>query len=397
MTALTLKYRPKTWADVVGQEATTTVLQGMVRKQDVPPCLILGGTRGSGKTTTARILAGALNCLQVADGEPCGQCGSCLGVWKTNSQSVLEIDAASSGGVDDIRKLRDLALYAHDGEWRVVLLDEAHSMSKEAFNALLKTLEEPPPRTVFIMLTTEVHKIPDTIQSRGMRFEFRRITLKDIARRVKWIAVTEGIAHDNQLMVEIARHARGGMRDAVMTLDQCRITGIETAEAFRAHFGSEEVAPPIIHAALVGDLGTVTKLAGEAVNRTGDASQLVAELTQVVRDLLVVKTGGTPPCMPQSVPARKQLAQAVDVSALPRALQILWDARSRVRDDDDQLTAGQVTCILLAEALKPIPQTQQQAVVLSSGPPITPETAAPPSEPLSLADMQVLVAQQPGG
>jgi DNA polymerase-3 subunit gamma/tau len=196
---LARRYRPQTFDEMVGQKHIRPILKRLVVNQEkLPPVLLFAGTRGTGKTTAARIIAKALNCtpeppLDPNANRPCNECPSCLAVTIGNSLDVLEVDAASNGGVAEIRKIKDMVGYAVGGQWRVVLLDEAHSMSKEAFNALLKVLEEPPPQTLFVLLTTEPGKIIDTIVSRSMSFDFRRVTVADIVERLKFIAANENI------------------------------------------------------------------------------------------------------------------------------------------------------------------------------------------------------------
>lgn len=380
---LTLRYRPHTFADLVGQNRSTAVLRAMVRKDRVPPVLIFGGTRGSGKTSAARILAAALNCKKrdSDSAEPCGSCVQCEGVWLTNSVSVLEIDAASSGGVEDVRKLRDLALYSHDGTYRVVLLDEAHGLSREAFNALLKTLEEPPPRTVFVMLTTEANKIPETIRSRAMSFEFRRIRSEEIIGRLTYVAKTEHLEVEPDLLSEIARQAKGGLRDAIMLLDQVRSIGISKGADFREWFGVAELGLELIKTCLSGDYAAVVECSAEAVARTGDASQLLTEAAEVLRDLVIIHAGGNPPCMPEQLEGRMALASSVkELSGLAEAMRVLWRASGQVRHEEDQVLAAQVIGVILSDALCP---TARQPI---------PQSIAAVGAELSLDDMRGMAA-----
>jgi DNA polymerase-3 subunit gamma/tau len=341
------------------------VLRAMVRQQSVPPALIFGGSRGTGKTSAARILAAALNCTERAEGEaePCGKCGQCEGVWLSNSSSVIEVDAASSGGVEDVRKLRDITLYAHSGTHRVIMLDEVHSASRDAFNALLKTLEEPPPKVVFVLLTTETGKIPETIRSRAMSFEFRRIRPAEIVERLLHIAAAESIAVDEDLAAQIARQAKGGLRDAVMLLDQVRSIGISKGSDFREWYGIADTGLELVRVCLSGEQAAVVECCAEAVARTGDAGQLMAEATEVLRDIIVIRAGGEPPCLAQQLEARAQLAVAVDPACVAEALRVLWRASGQLRYEEDQVLAAQVVGVILADTLRPkadqpIPQAQ---------------------------------------
>lgn len=391
MTVLALSYRPVTFSDVVGQAPIKAVLQAMVRTGQVPPALIFGGSRGTGKTTCARIMAAALNCDDQKNGDACGICPSCKGVQATVSSSVLEIDAASNGGVEEIRKIKDICSYAHEGTWRVVLLDEAHSMSREAFNALLKLLEEPPPGTLFVLLTTEVHKILETVRSRSMAFEFRRLSPADIIGRLQHIAATEKIDADPALLSEIAQRCQGGMRDAVMLLDQVSRVGISTVEAYRDLFGITDIAVPLLTAALAGDLPKGAALIEDAFTRTGDASGVAADLVSLVRDLLTLKAGATLSGMsPEAVAARQGLVERTPQSQLATAIRVLWELKPRVRaTEDDQLASMHMAYVLLTEALHRIAPGASAADTLT----LAQQTPAP-QQRMTLAEMRLRTGQQ---
>lgn len=388
MGTLTLTHRPHSWDEVVGQGHVKTILKSMVKSGSMPPALILGGSRGTGKTTCARILAAALNCDERSDGDCCGLCPSCKGVQNTNSMSVLEIDAASNGGIEEVRKIRDMCQYAHDGQWRVVLLDEAHSMSKEAFNSLLKILEEPPPYTVFVLITTEVDKILETVRSRSMMFEFRRITMDDIVKRLRLIATSEQIDVEDGLLVEIASRVHGGMRDAVMSLDQARRVGVQNAEEWRELFGIRDVSVPLLRAAIRGQQNVGSEIIGEQYRRTGDAQGMTNDVTLLVRDLLVIKAGGKPECSEASLVERTELASTVDERQLVRVIQVLWELRSRLRAfDSDQRTAMEMAFVLIAESFRARVQSQNGAVPVVSY----------EEKPLSLQDVRAFLAPQRAG
>ena len=223
------KHRPQTFAEIAGQDHVSTTLQNAVRSGTVAHAYVFAGSRGTGKTSMAKILAKALNCTG-PDAEhvvtqptvtPCGVCDSCRAIAASTALDVIEMDAASNRGIDDIRELRDKVGYAPvQGRYKVYIVDEAHMLTKEAFNALLKTLEEPPAHVVFVLATTEVHRIPATILSRCQRFDFRRPRVHDIALVVGQIAASEHIAIDEPAVLEIARHAEGGFRDAIGTLEK---------------------------------------------------------------------------------------------------------------------------------------------------------------------------------
>ncbi|MCU0610020.1 MAG: DNA polymerase III subunit gamma/tau [Chitinispirillaceae bacterium] len=214
-------WRPDTFDDVVGQEHITGTLKKAIEKDRVAHAFIFSGTRGVGKTTTARILAKALNCDKGPTPSPCGECESCRGIKNSMSMDVLEIDGASNRGIDDIRQLRDNVGFASmNNKYRIFVIDEVHMLTREAFNALLKTLEEPPPKVIFIFATTEPEKVPQTILSRCQRFDFRRIVPEQIADRLAFICKEDGIDAEKSALMLIARKAEGSMRDALSLLDQ---------------------------------------------------------------------------------------------------------------------------------------------------------------------------------
>lgn len=355
-TILANKYRPVTFADVVGQAHIKPILKAIVASGEVPPALIFSGTRGVGKTTCARIFAAALNCQDPKDGDCCGSCAQCLSVQTVNSSSVLEIDAASSGGIDEVRKIKDLCHYGHEGEWRVILLDEAHSMSSAAYNALLKILEEPPSKTVFVLVTTEPDKIIGTVRSRSMPFEFRRVKMSDLASRLRHIAEIEGISGDSDLFSEISKSAQGGLRDAVMLLDQVTRVGVSTASGFREFFGIQDYSLPLMWSALRGDYAEGHRLVSDHFSRTGEAAGMVSDLSRLVTDLLSIKCGGTPPGFSEEALAeRVEMSQAVTSEALVRVIEILWDLRQRTRaTENDQRSAMEMAFALVANAVRPV-------------------------------------------
>jgi DNA polymerase-3 subunit gamma/tau len=215
------KWRPKGFGDVVGQEHIVGTLRRAIEGDRVAHAYIFTGTRGVGKTTTARILARALNCEKGPTATPCGECAACKDILSGSSFDVLEIDGASNNSVDDVRELRDNIGYsAMTGKYRVIVIDEVHMLSKSAFNALLKTLEEPPQNVIFILATTEVHKIPATIQSRCQRYDFRRVGAEQLAAHLAKICEAEKVAFDKSALALIARKANGSVRDSLSLLDQ---------------------------------------------------------------------------------------------------------------------------------------------------------------------------------
>ncbi len=221
-TALYRKWRPSEFDDVKGQDHIVQTLQNQIMGQRIGHAYLFCGTRGTGKTTIAKIFAKAVNCEHPVNGSPCGQCDTCKNIAAGRSMNVVEIDAASNNGVENIREIREQVQYPPtEGRYRVYIIDEVHMLSTGAFNALLKTLEEPPSYVIFILATTEVHKIPITVLSRCQRYDFKRITIETIAVRLRELADAEQIPVEEKALAYIAKAADGSMRDALSLLDQC--------------------------------------------------------------------------------------------------------------------------------------------------------------------------------
>ena len=221
-TALYRKFRPNEFEDVKGQEHIVTTLKNQIKADRIGHAYLFCGTRGTGKTTVAKIFAKAVNCEHPVDGSPCGECASCKAIAAGNSMNVIEIDAASNNGVDNIREIREEVNYSPtEGRYKVYIIDEVHMLSIGAFNALLKTLEEPPSYVIFILATTEAHKIPITILSRCQRYDFRRISIDTITDRLNDLIAREGVEAEDKAIRYVAKAADGSMRDALSLLDQC--------------------------------------------------------------------------------------------------------------------------------------------------------------------------------
>jgi DNA polymerase III subunit gamma/tau len=291
------KYRPQTFSDLTGQEHITRTLSQALDNRRLHHAYIFSGVRGTGKTTTARILAKGLNCHQGITSQPCLQCASCLEIAAGNSLDVLEIDAASNTGVDNVRDviINNLAMAPARDRYKIFVIDEVHMLSTSAFNALLKTLEEPPSHVVFIMATTELHKVPDTILSRCQQFEFRNIATEKILNRLREIANAEGIKIDDAALREIARAGAGSLRDAQSYFDQViASSGAEiTAEDVSSSLGllSVETLGRLAEAIARQDTPMTLNLVEEISSRGYDLRNVTRELMAYLRHLLVVKSG----------------------------------------------------------------------------------------------------------
>lgn len=287
------KYRPKVFSDVYGQDHVTSTLKNEIKNGRVSHAYLFTGSRGTGKTTCAKILAKAVNCEHNVDGEPCNECEVCKGLDNGSIYDVVEIDAASNNGVDNIRELRDETNYAPSrGKYRVYIIDEVHMLSTGAFNALLKTLEEPPAHVIFILATTEVHKLPATILSRCQRFDFKRIQPETMAVRLKEVAGLEGLSLDDDAAVLIARIADGALRDGLSILDQCagrskEINSDLVSEV--AGLAGREAMYKLSDCIANSDSNTAMSIISDLYQNSFDMERLCVEMINHFRNFLVAK------------------------------------------------------------------------------------------------------------
>lgn len=344
--SLALQYRPRRFADLVGQHTAQVLLRQMVALHQVPHALLFDGSRGTGKTTTARILAAALNCA--APQPPCGTCPSCIAVFDGSSTDVLEIDAASNGLVDDVRALRHQVMYATTGLYRIVIFDEAQSASTAAFNAMLKTLEEPPDNTVFILCTTEPAKIPDTVASRCSPFTFRRLAVTDITARLHHIVTAEGFTTETPLLMLLAERADGAMRDAVMLLDQVARVSITTAEQYQRLIGHIDLTPTLVNNLAAGDIAAAFATLDQALTRVADPHSITADLVTLLMDALVLRSGGELTKTGVALADRQNLALALETPTVTAALVLLWELKTKTRADDAR-TMLELALVMLSE------------------------------------------------
>lgn len=331
--ALYRKWRPKRFSDVISQEHITRTLQNQVREGKVAHAYLFTGSRGTGKTTCSKILAKAVNCLHPVDGNPCLECAVCKGIEEGSILDVTEMDAASNNGVGDIRSLRDEANFAPTVcKYRVYIIDEVHMLSQSAFNALLKIMEEPPPHVLFILATTEPHKVPATIISRCQRYDFRRIRPEDSAKRLLYIAGEEGITLTEDAAGLIARLSNGGMRDALSLLDQCMAAETEVTPqvvADTAGIAGREQMFALSDAVLSGDTAKALTLVTELYDRAKEIDRICEELIGHFRDMLICRSVRDPSgmivCLPDEL---ERLQKQADSTPPERILAVLDDLQA---------------------------------------------------------------------
>ena len=294
--ALYRKWRPRTFASVIGQNDITDTLKNAIKRGTISHAFLFAGPRGTGKTSCAKIFAKALNCINLQDGEPCNKCANCLAADKGAMADIMEIDAASNNGVDEIRDIRDKVKYAPtQGKYKVYIIDEVHMLSMGAFNALLKTLEEPPEHVVFILATTELQKVPATIISRTQRYNFKRISQTDLEKRMKYILEQEKISYEDKALAVIAQVADGGMRDALSILDQLLSFDKNKVEYDSAleitGFAAKEKIEQILLAILNEDATKALSLAQTELTNGASSKNILDELIEMATNaLMVIKT-----------------------------------------------------------------------------------------------------------
>ncbi len=368
--ALYRKFRPERFEDVKGQDAIVRTLKNQIKADRIGHAYLFCGTRGTGKTTVAKIFAKAVNCEHPVDGSPCGECEMCRSIADGTSMNVIEIDAASNNGVDSIRQIRDEVAYRPtEGRYKVYIIDEVHMLSIGAFNALLKTLEEPPEYVIFILATTEVQKIPVTILSRCQRYDFRRIPVDVIADRLRELIDKEQLDVEDKAVNYIARAADGSMRDALSLLDQCvsfylgeRLTYEDVLEVLGAV--DTEVFSTLLRQLLAMDTRAVLETVDELIMQGRELSQLASDFTWYLRNLLLIKSSADMEdaldMSAENLARLKEEARMIDNDTLMRYIREFSDLTGQLKNTTQKRVLMEVALIRLCQ---PAMETEPDALL----------------------------------
>ncbi len=358
--ALYRVYRPKNFEDVVGQEHIVKTLKNQIKNNNIGHAYLFSGTRGTGKTSTAKIFARAVNCLNSINEEPCNECDICKDTLNDNIMDIVEIDAASNNSVDDIRELRESVKYTPSkAKYKVYIIDEVHMLSQGAFNALLKTLEEPPSYVIFILATTEPHKIPATILSRCQRFDFKRVSSKDIANRMAYICKRENIEAEDKALSLIARNSQGALRDALSILDQCMSFGNEKIEYDDVIelLGTVNIDELFELSQAIIDENTKKSLQilNEFIVWGKDIRNLINDLIDHFRNIMVCKVSKDLEeiiSLPEeSIDRLKEQAKNIEINDLIRILNILSETQDSMKSSSNTRILAEVTIMKIGQPM----------------------------------------------
>ncbi len=358
--ALYRKWRPQKWGEVIGQEPVVTTLKNAVRADRVAHAYLFAGPRGTGKTTMARLLAKAVNCLAAeAENRPCDQCNHCEAVNQGRFLDLIEVDAASNTSVDDVRDLRDKINFSpNQGRFKVYIIDEVHMLSTAAFNALLKTLEEPPPHAMFILATTESHKIPATVTSRCQRHEFRRITVDEITVHLRTIAKAENITAEDEALALIARQSTGAMRDAISLLDQLASTGGQITHRLAQDVlgtAANQSVLDIVDAILNGDAAQGLEQVHRALDAGADPRQFARQIVEHLRSLMLLRIGSAPQ-LDASAEVRARMAKQAQGFETPELMRIIHLTNEAAMGTRANWQPGLPLELAIIEAIERVPE-----------------------------------------
>lgn len=356
--ALYRKYRPKTFDEICGQEAVTTSLKNQVKNGEISHAYIFQGTRGTGKTSAAKILSRAVNCLHPIDGNPCNECENCKAILSESVLDVVEMDAASNNGVDDIRELKEKVIYPPQSlKYKVYIIDEVHMLSKGAFNALLKILEEPPRHLIFILATTEIQKIPATILSRSQKYNFKRISIEEITENLKKITELEGKSCDEEVFTLIAKSSDGAMRDALSVLDQLITKNrdhIKLEDAMEVlGISSSELLFSLSRALVEKDVGGALYAIDEIYKEGVDFNTLSSQILNHFRDFLLVKTLKDPKKIiyTSHLSEFQEMAGEIDLEDLLIIIDILKNLAVEIKYADNKRVVFEMNAIKICKRL----------------------------------------------
>ena len=369
-TALYRKFRPDNFDDVKGQDHIVTTLTNQIKANRIGHAYLFCGTRGTGKTTVAKILAKAVNCEHPVNGSPCNECAMCKAIQAGTAMNVIEIDAASNNGVDNIREIREEVAYRPtEGKYKVYIIDEVHMLSTGAFNALLKTLEEPPSYVIFILATTEAHKIPITILSRCQRYDFHRISIDTIAARLSELLTAEGVEAEEKAVRYVAKKGDGSMRDALSLLDQCisfYLGQVLTYDKVLDVLGAvdTEVFSRLLRKVLSGDVTGSIHVLEDLITGGRELGQFVSDFTWYMRNLLLVKTSENPEeaidVSSENLKLLKEESEMTDVETLMRYIRIFSDLSNQIRFASQKRVLVEIALIKLC---RPAMETNLDSVL----------------------------------
>lgn len=342
-----IKYRPKKWEDLVGQPAVSVVLARMVARGKVPSALLFYGASGSGKTSAGRLLAAALNCKE--ENSPCGVCATCVSIIEGHGVDVIELDAASNGSIGTIRELVDSAQYSTGERYRVIILDEVHMLSPGAMDVMLKTLEETPLNTIFVLVTTKPERLNEPLRSRLMDFEFVKVATSLLAVQLRDIAIKENMGFESELIDELVDRSDGNLRNAIMRLDQLARAEIFSLKDYLSVYPEEDYGLELLALLVEGDKAGALKFLDSLLERGNSSYQILDSLILILNRIALHLAG-------QKKPNVAALAQDFPLNALPQVMAMIWEVRVRLRNLPEGRALVVLCVSMILERLHPSPE-----------------------------------------